>query len=229
MAVSDPQHIQETKSNPDPTVATNDAVARAMKAERDFVNGKIETLEQRLSGIDTATKLRYDTLGDVTKKSELITEIAHVIEIIDEKFESVETQFGLIERQRVEQKKDTKDAVDAALAAAKEAVKEQTTASGLSIAKSETATTEQMKQLNATFTAALQGIGNSIDDLKERLSRIENRQLGASEQREYTREGLSSVQAILAIIVAMIVIGTGLYAATSANSPEIVPVTVTTP
>lgn len=76
---------------------------------------------------------------------------------------------------------NTKDAVDAALAAAKEAVKEQTTASGLSITKSETATTEQLKQLTATFTTAINAVTATINDLKEQVVRIESLKQGGKE------------------------------------------------
>src|ERR1035438_8944380 len=43
-----------------------------------------------------------------------------------ERSEAVKLEFSLVERQRVEQKLDTKQAVDAALIAQKEAVREQT-------------------------------------------------------------------------------------------------------
>ena len=55
--------------------------------------------------------------------------------LLDEKFLRTEQQFELVERQRVEQKNDTKNAVDAALTAQKEAAKEQTVASDRAIAK----------------------------------------------------------------------------------------------
>ena len=115
--------------------------------------------------------------------------------------------------------------VDAALAAAKEAVKEQTTASGLSIAKSETATSEQLKQLTATFATAIDGVRGSLDDIKERVSRIENQSLGARTQRQETREGISSAQAIFAIIaVVVVLIGTIIAANVKTNtSPSACP------
>jgi cell fate (sporulation/competence/biofilm development) regulator YmcA (YheA/YmcA/DUF963 family) len=111
-------------------------------------------------------------------------EITHVVDLFnirlqgmtetrDEKFATVKQQFDLVERQRVEQKSDTKTAVDAALAAQKEAVREQTIASERAIAKSEAGTSEQLKQLGANFNTSLEGSRESIGDLKERLGRIE--------------------------------------------------------
>ena len=118
----------------------------------------------------------------------MLSKMSGVKEIIEEKFISVSTQFNLIERQRLEQKSDTKAAVDAALAAAKEAVKEQTTASDRSITKSETATTEQLKQLTQTFETAINGITDAISDVKERISRIESIKQGGTEQRNSTTQ-----------------------------------------
>jgi len=140
-------------------------------------------------------------LREVDRVKELMqAEIKGLSDVSVEKFDSVETQFTLVERQRVEQKKDTKDAVDAALAAAKEAVKEQTTASGLSITKSETATAEQLKQLTVTFTTAINGVTVSFNDLKTRVERIENLKQGGREQ-------LAGIYTVLGIIVALLVIG----------------------
>lgn len=105
-----------------------------------------------------------------------------------------------MERQRVEQKKDTKDAVDAALAAAKEAVKEQTTASERAIAKSENSTAEQLKQLNTTFATAIGGVTANHDDLKERVGRIEAIKQGG-------QETIGGVYAFAAFLAVLLVIG----------------------
>lgn len=107
-------------------------------------------------------------------KEQMETFVRGENKLTEERFASVKTHMDLIERQRVEQKLDTKQAVDAALAAAKEAVKEQTTASERAIAKSEMATNEQLKQLGATFDAAFAGMRRDIDDLKQRVGKNES-------------------------------------------------------
>lgn len=114
--------------------------------------------------------------------------------VVNERFESVATQFGLIERQRVELKKDTKDAVDAALAAAKEAV-----------AKNETSTKEQIAQLAQTFSAAIKAVEDKYDDAKDRLTRIESLKQGGKEQ-------LTALYAFAAFLLTVLVIG-GILAA----------------
>jgi hypothetical protein len=93
----------------------------------------------------------------------------------------VNAKLELIERQRVEQKADTEKAVQAALSAAKEAVKEQTTAFALATDKSERSMTEQLKQLNVTFTTAIGGAMDLLNDLKERVGKMESLKQGGRE------------------------------------------------
>ena len=117
-----------------------------------------------------------ETLGD---KMETLFEGAQ--RLTNEQFVAVELQFTLVERLRVEQKADTKAAVDAALTAQKEAVKEQTTASDRAIAKSETAMTKQLEQLIVTFTTAISGVTDTIDGVKERVGKVEGIRQGGKD------------------------------------------------
>lgn len=102
----------------------------------------------------------------VLTTEQLLREVDRVKELlitmIDEKLHSVDIQFALIERMRVEQKADTNTSLQAALSAAKEAVKEQTIASDKSIQKSET-----------SFQTAINGVVIILDDLKDRINRVE--------------------------------------------------------
>lgn len=145
----------------------------------------------------------------------LTREIAAVRELIEQKissttqitgkeFEKVETQFQLIERQRVEQKSDTEKAVQAALSAAKEAVKEQTTASEKSISKSETATNELLKQLSSTFTTAIDSLRREIGEVKDRVTAIENQKQGNQENRTESRNSQTTVIAVISFGVMLI-------------------------
>lgn len=121
-------------------------------------------------------------LREVARVKELVDAMLDGIgHVIDEKFSSVDRQLALVEQQRVEQKQDTKAAVDAALTAQKEAVKEQTTASERAIAKSEAATTKSIEQLGSTFTTAFDGQRRDIDDLKERITGVEQQKKGGQE------------------------------------------------
>jgi hypothetical protein len=144
---------------PDPTELTDRAIARLEKSLTLYIDGQLSVRDERLSGIDEATKLRLAATEGFPGL--IVTAVGSLEKLMVEKFEAAE-------RLRVEQKKDTKDAVDAALNAAKEAVKEQTASSEKSITKSELATGAQIKQLQDTFATAIDSLRRSIDDLKDR-------------------------------------------------------------
>jgi hypothetical protein len=133
--------------------------------------------------------------------------VSGVEAVVSERFISITTQLQLIERQRLEQKADTEKAVQAALSAAKEAVKEQTAASEKSIDKAQTATSEQLKQQGTTFTTAIESQERQHNDLKERVSKIELLKQGGSNVINAglaLLAGLSSLAAVIAIVIAIV-------------------------
>lgn len=142
---------------PDPTLLTTEALMREVAALKELLNLRLGSeAEARRSDIASA-------LASVEMHSR----------VCGEKFVGLDRELHLKEQRRIEQKADTKLAVDAALQAAKEAFREQSASSALAIAKSENATNEQLKQLNVTFTTALHGVDRTINDLKDRVSKVE--------------------------------------------------------
>lgn len=156
---------------------------------------------------DPTTLTTQQMLREVERAKELLQYgIASVRDLTSEKFISVETQLSLIERQRVEQKKDTKDAVDAALAAAKEAVQEQTKASGEAIGKSEALTKTQLEQQNTTFNTGIASVVDKLDDLKDRIVRIETRGTVAIDHRNDQRLNIGQIVSIIAVVISAIAV-----------------------
>lgn len=82
--------------------------------------------------------------------------------LYDSRLDNIKHEFATVEHNRIEQKNDTKVAVDAALTSAKDLVKEQGSASKEAITKSETAA-----------TSALLAVQTTVNDLKDRLGRVE--------------------------------------------------------
>jgi hypothetical protein len=107
-----------------------------------------------------------------------------------EKLAHFADKFRIIERLRVEQKEDVKAAVDAALAAQKEA-----------IGKSEAATKEQIAGLGATATTAYEALRRDIDDLKNRLTVVEATSLGQRESRSGFTSAANLIIAVLVLVV----------------------------
>jgi hypothetical protein len=137
-------------------------------------------------------------------------EIAHQGELFTEKLEGVQMQLRMLDARTAEQKKDTKDALDAALAAQKEQVAKQTESSEKSINKSETATIERIKGVETLLATSTKATDDKISDLKDRVIAIEGIKLGNSEQMTTqhatgieNRGNLASIISVIATIIAV--------------------------
>lgn len=179
---------------PDPTALTTAALHRE-------VASLTEAFERRLDAVDRdAVSLNRERTEQFAALKELMGErITGLKGLVDEKFDSAE-------RQRLEQKNDTKAAVDAALTAQKEAVKEQTTASDRSIAKSETATGKQLEQLRESFTTEVAGLRRSIDDLKERIAEVAGIANGTVQQKVGAKEDRTGLYATIGMVATVILL-----------------------
>ena len=174
-----PMHQQEIKPNPDPTIATNEAVARAMISERDYVDGEIKVLVERLNGIDTATTLRLEELNKTP--AQVDEKIKHLSELTDERFKSVQTQFGERDDRSKAEGVANEVKVNAAFAAQEKVAVQYNLASQASVDKSEKNTYELIRQNQETTKVGFQAQADQISDLKERLTKVESVRLGNKE------------------------------------------------
>ena len=164
---------QGSRPVPDPTTLTTEQLMREVLGLKENIQALKELMGSELEGMEG---------------------------VFVERFESINTQFQLIERQRVEQKTDTSDAVSAALAAAKEAV-----------TKNEEQTKDALAALQATLTTAITGLEVRLNDTMDRITKIESARQGAIEQRGEQRAvvqekqaGISSTTAIIGSIIAVV-------------------------
>lgn len=165
---------------PDPTQLTVQMMAREMGALK-------EIIFTRLDAMDRAIVLFNDGITRVPTDTD--KQISHLKELHDEKFASIQTQFS--ERDvRVEQTaRDTKVAVDAALQAAEKAVEKQNEAFSLSINKSEAATLKQIDGQAQLIQSATEALNSKIDDIKDRLTRIEGAGVGRIMEKTESHTG----------------------------------------
>jgi hypothetical protein len=211
MAIEPGIHNQDSmKPNPDPTIATNEAVERAVKSERDYVDGQIAVLVERLNGIDTATTLR---LGPFEAIPTTVDEkIRHLFELMSEKFGSVQTQFAERDERAVRESTANTVAVNAAFAAQKEAAAEQNKSNTLAIDKSEIATKEAIGKLAELVQTGMNALSDKLDDVKERVARLEDRisrlettQVVAAqtktESRDTSRFGIQVMGALIGVVL----------------------------
>ena len=190
------------KAEPDPTIATNDAVERAVKAERDYVDGAIHVIEERLRSMDVATRLLNETVNRVpTDLEKAITQVtaitseqfSSVNKVMDEKFAGVDRQFA---------------ASDKAVSAAFQAQEKQATASEVAnqkaIDKSEKATNEAALKDREANAIGRKAQDDKIDDLKDRVTRGESMKAGGAEATTVRQQNQAAVIAAVGVGIALI-------------------------
>lgn len=155
----------------DPSPLTTQLVLREIASLK-------ELLQTRLAGVEKSIDVAHDNLvrfpTEVQKAIASLqdltdTKISYENKLVGLQINHIEKQFNWIEQVRIEQKRDTATAVDAALKAAKEAVTEQNTSNVLAINKSETATSKQIDQLAILVTTGIKNLDDKIIDVKDRV------------------------------------------------------------
>jgi hypothetical protein len=149
-----------------------------------------QALMREVTGLKALLKMQMQSMDD----------------LMDQKFMAVDKEFLLIESRRVEQKQDTKAALDAALAAAKEAVSEQTIASEKAINKSESATDKRIDQLGEKFDTAFDGQRRDIDDVKQRIAIVEAIKLGSTEAKQTISTNMGLLIAVVGLLLSILLV-----------------------
>lgn len=139
----------------------------------------------------------------------VMNEIRHVGVVSDEKFLAVDARLTELAIRVGEQKADAKEAVHAALAAAKDAVAIRTEASDASIAKSEAATTKQIDALGVLVERLSQAKDEKIDDLKARLDRLEGKTQGTQMSMGLVFGAVGGLAAIVTVVIVVANVLTG--------------------
>ena len=201
---------------PDPTALTTEQLLRELASLR-------EILESRLDGMDLATEL---TAVEVTKNAAsqaaetermradfdrrllaqrelILSQIKNVSDVTGEKFFAVDTRFLERDTRTEQAAQESRISLDAALAAAKEAVSEQNKANAQAIAKSEVATKEKIDALGLLTSTGMRSLEDRLGEIKERIDRGEGQGAGRQETRTEGRLDRGSVLALLAVLVAV--------------------------
>ena len=202
-----------SRPDPDPTVLTTQALYREINQVKQLLDANMAGVKETLSARITAIDHDLDRLQLAVEQEPAQTGVLvdTLKTLHNEKFGSIQVQF--IERDvRTEQtSRDSKVAVDAALQAAKEAVEKQNTSSALAIAKSESATTKQIDtqgilittattSLNERIDAASATMNSKIDDLKDRMNRIEGGASGGHQAYGYIIGVAGSLIGLIALL-----------------------------
>jgi ABC-type Na+ efflux pump permease subunit len=188
---------------PDPTVLTDQAIAKAMASMRDYIDGEMKARDERLAGIDRATTLR---LGEIQRTPSLIDEkVSHLDRVVEVKFAAVAEQFRERDTRSERESRDNKVAVDAAFAAQKEAAAKQDEANAKAIDKSERATSETIKTNQELNQAKTDALTKTLDDVKLTVNGIVSVKQGAKEDR-------TALYATIGVLITIVLFGVAIIA-----------------
>ena len=206
---------------PDPSKLTTELLRRELTNLRQII-------EARLDGSDKATQLRLVTIEAMPDR--IKEEVGHLETLQDAKFDNVKEnlvrsneifelriqsssdvaaeRFSAIAGQFTERDTRTEQAaqesrisLDAALAAAKEAVSEQNKANALAIGKSEDATKERLDALALLMNTSVASLNDRISDVKTRLDRGEGRDTGSDASVARTFAIVGVIGSLIGIIL----------------------------
>jgi hypothetical protein len=218
---------------PDPTRLTTDAVNLATTQMRRELATLREILEARLNAMDKAIQVAADELAKGPGRSEtarldlrsdfarqmtaerefILSQIENVSAVAVEKFEAVNTRFLERDTRTEQAAQESRISLDAALAAAKEAVSEQNKANAQAIQKSEVATQKQIDAMVTLMRTSNDSLVDKIDDIKTRLDRGDTGGYGQGvnnarvEYRDETRTHAATVGQWIAAASAFIALG----------------------
>lgn len=154
-----------------------DLIQREISAERDYTDGQVAVLVQRMDDADKATELLSETVNRTP--TEIQKQIGHLRELTGEKFVSVNTRFTEI-----------KEATHIALTSQKD-----------SLGKAEMNTKESLTKLENLFTAKTDSMSASMSDIKSDVARINNLKLGGEQNLGKIYAAIGAMGVILGILV----------------------------
>jgi hypothetical protein len=186
---------------PDPTELTDRAIARLEKQLTLYIDGEIKAIEARLDAQDKAQSTREVSVEIIHE--EIQRRVTQLQELHEQKFAAIQVQLGERDARVASEKKDAKLAVDAAFAAAKDTAALQEKANREAIDKSERATAETIKTNQESSRAAIASLSKGLDEVKDRVTRIESAKVGGTENRTnfYATIGLIATVTFLFIAV----------------------------
>jgi hypothetical protein len=193
------------KPVPDPTVMTTAQLNSAINNLRELIGARID-------GIDKATELRLQMIHDAP--GQIKDEIQHLKELILEKFEAVNTRFLERDTRTEQAAQESRISLDAALAAAKEAVGEQNKSNTEKINVAGLVTQKQIDSLTTLMQTSVDSITDKIEDLKSvqavlsaRIDRGEAGYNGVRESRTEHRADYTLLIGAVGMVLFIISVG----------------------
>jgi thymidylate synthase len=193
---------------------------------KDDVNGSVGALQklfgQRITGLEVIMKMLDEALKNAPSDRDALRErlqtdiqiaVDNLRRLHEERFTAIQQQFTERDTRTDQEKKSSKEALDAALLAQKESVSQQNDANTTAATKSETSFTKQIDQIGTLIATLEKSLTDRITELKERIDRGEGQGAGAAGERTERRLDLGSNYTAGALLLGFLVLAITLYAA----------------
>lgn len=160
---------------------------RSKTETADSVNSLEAILTQRIAGLEQIMKMLDGILKNGPNERDelrerLQTDISVAVDNLqhlhEERFNAIAQQFAERDTRGEQDKKSSKEALDAALLAQKESVSQQNDANTTAATKTETNFTKQIDLVGTQITALDKSLTDRISELKERIDRGEGQDRG---------------------------------------------------
>jgi chaperonin cofactor prefoldin len=216
---------------PDPTALTATAVntakadlRRELAALRELIEARIGTIEASLSRnrewiealpgqihdqanslhIELDRRLVAHETDAVKLRGEITTAVGNLERLHEERFTAIAQQFTERDVRSDQDKRSSKEALDAALLAQKESVSQQNDANTVAATKSETSFTKQIDQIGTLISTLEKSLTDRITELKERIDRGEGGATGRRESGVDARTWLLGLAVILVAVAGIV-------------------------
>jgi hypothetical protein len=194
--------------NPDPTVRTMELVDKGLDALRNELFIRFESVDKQFNANAEAIRIvKEDAVRVPTLLQTAITTVRELLTSADRTMEERltglinvhETKMNVLsderEKRSAEQIRSAHTAVDAALAATKEAA-----------AETKAVFVKQLDQLVQIMNATNAGLNGKVDDLKERMSKIESQIMTVDRSKD---KSVALIGTVIAGVVGFVVVMTG--------------------
>ena len=197
-----PRDLGDLIPRPDPSVITTEVVNQAkmdlrreMAALRELIETRINISDTRLATLDALLSQRPQAIHDA---------IEHLRSLHEERFRGIQQQFAERDVRGEQEKKASKEALDAALLAQKESVSQQNDANTTAATKSETSFTKQIDQIGTLIATLEKSLTDRITELKERIDRGEGQSSGVQQNMAEQHRGSMRSQGAWALALTVV-------------------------
>jgi hypothetical protein len=205
MAEEKNNDIGDLKPRPDPSTLTTQQLTRALEAQKEVIYTRFEAMDKAIVLLQEFAN-RQPTVGEVKASYDVQFTAIH------EKFEERDRRFDLRDA-------DNKAAVNAALVAAKEAVRAQQEANETAIAKSEAAFTKQIDQIGNIINSQAVTLDDKIADIRNRLAPLEARTVNGD--GKHVTSPLSYIGTMLSVTaIIVMLVGFAFIITTRPDAPQ---------